>query len=152
MDQATLGNLLIGTRDYFLSQLAGLSEEQIVAVPDKIGHNILWNVGHVVHSLYGMTYVPSGLEYPAPAEYKDMFKGGTSPSTWSTQPNVGEVMEHLKNSAKKVSSDLQAGKFSGFKELDLGQIKFNTIEQTLAFHLYHEGSHMGMCMEIKKLV
>lgn len=152
MNKAELGQLLIGTRGYFLSQMKGLSEEQLLTVPEKLGHNILWNLGHVVHSLYGMTYAPSGLDSPAPETYKEWFKGGTSPATWQTQPNVGEVLEHMKDSANRVAADLAADKFAGFTVVDLGQVKFPTIEQALGFHLFHEGIHMGMCMEIKKLV
>ena len=152
MTRANLGQLLIGTRGYFLSQMEGLSEDQLSAVPDKIGHNILWNMGHVVHSLYGMSYTPSGLDYPAPKNYPEFFKGGSSPDTWSEKPDIAEVLGYLKTSAKQVADDLAAGKFDSFKEIDLGQIKFATVEEALGFHLYHEGIHMGMCMEIKKLV
>ena len=152
MDRAVLGGLLIGTRGNFVHNLEGLSNEQLVAVPDKINHNILWNLGHVVHSLYSMTYKPCGLTPPIPDTYEGLFKGGTSPKDWAETPDVEEVLGHIKNSANVIAGELSKGAFDGFKELDLAGTKLSSIEQVLAFHLFHEGIHMGMCMEIKKLV
>lgn len=152
MARKELAAVLKGSRGYFLQQLDGLSEEQLLEVPDKMNQNILWNLGHVVHSLYGMTYQASGLDYPGDPEWPELFKGGTSPATWESTPDLSAVMEHMKSSADAVGNDLVAGKFDGFEKLDLGPITFTSIEQVLSFHLFHEGIHQGMVMQLKKLV
>lgn len=152
MDRAALAGLLVGTRGYFLQSLSGVTPEQMQTVPEGIGHNILWNLGHVVHSLYSMTYKPCGLAMPIPETYEGLFKGGTSPKDWAETPDVDEVLGHMKNSANVIAEDLSKGTFDGFTKLDLGGTQLTSIEQVLGFHLFHEGIHMGMCMELKKLV
>lgn len=152
MDRAALGGLLVGTRGYFLHNLEGVTNDQMLSVPDGMGHNVLWNLGHVVHSLYSMTYKPCGLPMPIPDSYEKLFKGGTSPKDWEATPDVTEVMEHMQNSSKIVAGELSKGTFNGFTKLDLAGTPLTSIEQVLGFHLYHEGIHLGMCMELKKLV
>lgn len=152
MDRAVLGGLLIGTRAYFLHQLEGVSDERLVKVPEAIGHSILWNLGHIVYSQYSMVYKPCGLAIPLPDTYEAMFKGGTSPKNWVSTPKISDVMDHMRDSSKIVARELSKGTFDGFTQLDLAGTKLTSIEQVLGFHLYHEGIHLGMCMELKKLV
>lgn len=152
MDRAVLGAMLVGTREYFLQHVDGLTHDQLLAVPDRINHNILWNLGHVVYSLYSMAYKPCGLEMPIPDSYEALFSNGSAPNDWPQTPDVDEVLGHMRDSAKVVAGALSKGTFDGFTQLDLAGTPITNVEQMLGFHLYHEGIHLGMCMELKKLV
>lgn len=152
MARKELAQSLSYGRGYFLQVIDGLSEEQLLKVADNTNQNILWNIGHVVHSLYGMTYGSCKLDYPGLPEWPEQFKGGSSPATWEGTPDVAAVMEHFKSSAAKVGEDLNAGVFDGFDKVELGPFTFTSIEQLLQFHLYHEGIHLGMVMTLKKLI
>ncbi len=151
MARQELVALLLGGQGFFGKAIEGMSDEQLSTVPEGMSNNIVWNLGHLAHSLAGMTYMHSGLEYPLPEGYPELFKGGSSPSTWEEAPVVTEVVENFKNLTSQATDDLMAGKFDSFEAFDLMPgFTMNSIEQVLGFHLMHAGMHMHAIGAIKR--
>ena len=151
MSAQELVALLQGGQGFIENAVDGLSDEQLSAVPEGLSNNIVWNLGHLANSLTGMTYARSGLENPLPESYPDLFKSGSSPSTWEKAPVVSEVVENFKKLTPQVSEDLLAGKFDSFEAFDLMPgFTMNSIEQVLGFHLMHAGMHMHAIGAIKR--
>jgi hypothetical protein len=151
MERQELIALLMAAQGYMEGAIAKLSEEQIATVPEGMSNNIQWNLGHLAQSLAGVTYPHAGLEAPLPANYTDLFKGGTSPSTWDNPPPVAEVVENFKKIMPQVLADLNAGKFDGFKAFELMPgLNLGSIDQALGFHLMHSGMHMNAIGALKK--
>jgi hypothetical protein len=137
MARQELVGLLLGGQGLIEKSIDGMSDEQLSAVPEGMSNNILWNLGHLAHSL--------------PEAFPDQFKGGSSPSTWEEAPSVSEVVESFKKLTPRVTDDLLAGKFDSYEAFDLMPgFTMGSIEQVLGFHLMHTGMHMHAIGAIKK--
>lgn len=140
-------------RGYLLQIIKDVSDEQMLVVPEGANNNILWNLGHLAHAHTGLTYGPCELASPIPENYGDLFKGGTSPSTWEETPSIADVKEHFRGSHAKILEDYQAGVFDGFKPRDLMPgITLANVEQALGFNCIHEGVHIGTVISILNLM
>ena len=106
MARQELVALLHGGHGFIEKGIEGLSDEQLSTVPEGFSNNIVWNLGHLAHSLAGMTYMHSGLEYPLPEDYPELFKGGSSPSTWAGAPVMSEVVENFNKLTPQATDDL----------------------------------------------
>lgn len=141
------------SRGYLLQIIKDTSDEQMLIVPEGAHNNILWNLGHLAHAHTGLTYGPCDLAPPIPENYGDLFKGGTSPSTWDTAPSLAEVKEYFHSSHAKILEDYQAGVFAGYKPRDLMPgVTLTNIEQALGFNCVHEGVHIGTIISILNLM
>jgi hypothetical protein len=141
-------------RGYFASHLAGLTDEQLTAVPEGAANSILWNVGHIVNSNYGMLHGPSGVESPAPKEWGPLFKGGSSPADWGNDaPSPSEIMDAFNAQADIIIADLKADKFANFQPMELSpELKLNNVDEALGFIIIHEGVHHGNIIVLRKLL
>jgi len=153
MARQELVGLLKAAEGFIGNTIGDLSDEQLSTVPAGMSNDIVWNLGHLAHSLASMTYSRSGLDYPLPADYKDLFKGGSSPSTWDKAPNAADVVKNFNKINASVTDDLMAGKFDKFEAFDLMPgVTMNSIEQILGFHMMHAGMHMHAIGAIKRAV
>lgn len=139
-------------RGIVLNQIDGLTDEQMLAVPEKLGNNILWNVGHIAYYHCFFTYGRSGQELPLPGEYEELFKGGSSPSDWAEAPSVSSVVDVFKGLCDTFEADQAAGKFENYEGFEVfGGHRLETLTEALVFHSAHEGVHVGRIAAIKKL-
>ena len=151
MANASITKSLVTARGYFLQTITGLSEERLLKVPEGASNNILWNIGHIVHSNSAMIYGPCGLESPNPANYVDLFRGGTSPADWSSTPPIDEVLGHFKSMNKQIITKYTGGAFNTFNTFELVPgMTLDNIEDALGFCLIHEGVHLGIVMALMK--
>jgi len=141
-------------RGYFGSHLADLSDEQLTTVPEGAHNNIMWNVGHILMSNYGMLHGASSVDVPAPAEWGPLFKGGSSPSDWGDDaPSASEIMDAFNAQSDVIIADLKADKFGDFKPMDLGGgLQLNSVDEALGFVVIHEGVHHGNVISLRNLL
>ena len=140
-------------RELTLGHMEGLTENQLLTVPEGFNNNVLWNVGHVLYYLCAFTYGHSGLALPLPDEYVEWFKHGTTPSEWMTTPNSGEVAERARTIIPEIKADRAAGKFDAFEPFELAAgSSLDTLTEALVFHCAHEGMHVGHIAILKKFL
>ena len=153
MDSARQIELLRFYRGLGASTIDGMDEAQLLAVPEGLNNNILWNLGHMLFYESVFLYAQSGVPQIVPESYGDLFKAGTSPADWDAPPDVAEVLERYKTQIDRTASDFEAGKLEGFKPMDIrGQLTLGSLEESLAFHCFHEGVHLGRIGALKQLV
>lgn len=153
MANASIVKSIVTARGYFLQTIQGLSEEQLTAVPEGASNSVLWNIGHIVCSNAGMVYGPCGLESPIPASYEALFKGGTSPATWSEAPSTEEVLKHFRGMNDDIIAKYTSGALDGFKSHELMPgLAHDNVEDALGFCCVHEGVHIGSVIALKKLL
>lgn len=141
------------TRAVLRGQLDGLSEAQMLTIPDGFRNHILWNVGHVVVSEQILLYRLSGLPLHVSDEMVARFARGSSPQEWTTTPDVGEVLDLLTALPERLREDVAAGRFETFKpyQTTTGP-NLATFADALAFTLFHEGLHTGVVSAMRRLV
>ncbi len=153
MTRDELASMLTTGHGLVIRSIDGLSDDQMTTTPEKMKNNILWNVGHVAHVMTSLVHRPAGKDMIVPAEWTPMFKNGSSPADWASVPNVGEVVEIFKGSVPKALEDLNSGALDSFNGFDLFPgYRIDSVDHALAFHAFHTGIHLGMVLNLKKLV
>ena len=139
-------------RGLHMGALKDLSEEQLTAVPEGFGNNILWNAGHIAFYTCVFLYGPCGKPAPLPGEYKGWFKAGSSPKDWSETPDSKDVLGRLGSQLDDIEKDFASGAFEGHEGMDLFGNKLDSIPKVLTFHCTHEGIHLGRITSLRKLI
>ncbi|MBI5092066.1 MAG: DinB family protein [Candidatus Hydrogenedentes bacterium] len=134
-----------------------LTKDQLLKVPDHFNNNVLWNLGHLLYYqcnfFYGLTQQPFPLPAGCEEQYKELFADGTSPKTWKSQPDVAAVQAQFASLTETVLADAAAGKFDGFKTVELFPgMTLHNANETAAFHAVHLGMHIGAIGALKKLI
>ena len=144
MSAEAIFKTLGAARGFFLKSIGDLSDDQLLEVPEGFNNNVLWNVGHILHSHYGLTYSPCGVDSPLPDSYVQLFKGGSSPSDWSETPNIVEIMDRFKAQGKQIQEDYAAGKLTNYKKVELFEgYALENIDEALGFNIFHESIHVS---------
>ena len=143
--------LLQQTRPLLLRLLDGLSEDDLLAIPDGFSNNILWNVGHVVVTQQLLHYGLSRLPLLVPDALVAQCRKGTSPRDWDTPPDVAEVRQLAVELPQRLEADLGAGRFTEFRPYTTSVgVELADLETALGFNLFHEGLHTGTIVELRK--
>ena len=140
-------------RGYLLRSTKGLSEEQLVRVPEGFHNNILWNLGHAITDNCTMLYPPTGKEFPLPDQYLSWFAPETSPSDWTETPDTAEILKAGKDILDKLVDDCTADRMEIYEPMPLDDgVVLGNIAQAIAHCNIHEAIHLGVIMSLRKLV
>ena len=141
------------TRFHMLRELEGLSQDDLLAIPEGRDDNVLWNVGHLLCSLARLTYVRSGFALPIPEHYLALFGKNTTARDWTDTPDADEVFGHFHALPGQIEADYASGRFSRYEPLELAPgHTVESVEEAIAFHCFHEGLHIGMIISVKELL
>lgn len=153
MDSQQLLKRLGTARGFTLQTLNDLTPTQWTAIPDGFSNNILWNAAHIAATQARLLYLLNGLPAPLPEGFAEKSVRGTSPKEWTDPLTPEEVLDVLQRLVPQSIEDDAAGKFNQFKPLELrADLKLESFEDAVVFAILHEGMHIGMIMELKKLV
>ncbi|MCB0166550.1 MAG: DinB family protein [Anaerolineae bacterium] len=146
-------NIFIQTRHLIEQVVAGLSDQQMRYIPPGFDNNIAWNLGHIVVVQQLLHYRLCGLEMAVNDHQIAMFRTGTSPADWQTEPDLAPVMALLLELPQKLLADYQTGRFGDFKPFTTSTgIYLETLEEAIAFNNFHEGLHLGFILSLRNLV
>ncbi|HWS60465.1 MAG TPA: DinB family protein [Flavobacterium sp.] len=129
------------------------SLEQLNKIPEGFNNNMIWNIAHIVVTQQLLVYKLSGLPMLFSEEMIEKYKKGTKPERDATQADIDEVKSLLFSTIKKTKEDYYNGIFKNYQEYptSTGFILKN-VEDALAFNNFHEGLHIGILMNLRKLV
>lgn len=153
MDRQQLFKLLGTTRGLTLQTLSDLTPAQWTTIPEGFSNNILWNAAHIAATQARLLYVLNGL--PAPIADRIIQNGirGTSPKEWTEPLTPEDVLDVLGRLVPQTIEDDAAGTFNEFKPLELRPgLTLDSFDDAIVFSIMHEGMHIGMIMQLKKLV
>lgn len=129
-----------------------IDEDTADKIPNGFNNSIRWHLGHIYVSQENLALRYAGVEPQIPANYQELFKGGTRPGEWKmSPPSLIELKKYLSDQSDRIKSSLQ-GKLDQATVLPFsipGIVEFQTVGETLNFSLYHEGQHTGF---IKALI
>jgi hypothetical protein len=127
--------------------------EQLNKVPQGFNNNLIWNIGHIVVSQQMLVYLTTGQEPMVSKELIAQYMRGTKPERDITQQEADEIKALLFTTIDKSEADYNAGIFTTFnpRKTELG-FELNTVEDAITFNNYHEATHLGMMMSLKKFV
>ena len=132
---------------------SGLSEEQLLFIPEGFRNNILWNLGHLIVTQQILHYQRTGQEMYVSPTLLNQFSRGTSPADWVSTPNMADLIPLLTDLPDKLEADYQAGKLNRFVPFTTSMgVVLSSIEDAISYNNFHEGLHMGVMLSIQKLL
>ena len=146
-------NILIQDRHLIQQAVAGLSAQQLLTIPSGFDNNIAWNLGHIIVVQQLLHYRLCGLEMAVSGEQIAMFKTGTSPADWPTEPDLVPLMALLPELPQKLLADYQTDRFGDFTPFTTSTgVYLETLEDAIAFNNFHEGLHLGFILALRNIV
>lgn len=151
----SVAQIVKNSRQQVQDVVEGLSAEQWMMIPAGHDNNIAWNVGHLIWAQIGLTYGHSSLEAPMDrAAYIPLYGIGTSPATWTADPDPEELLKVFISLPDQMIADAKSGKFDHveFQPWQTGGgARFDTLLDMMVYNCAHEGEHRGMIMALKNL-
>lgn len=145
--------ILQQTRIILSNAAIGLSEEQLLFIPDGFRNNILWNLGHVIVTQQLLHYKNSNNAMYVSDELVGLYRRGTSPADWKSTPHVSDLLPLIKTLPERLEEDYKAGLFTHYQSFttSLG-VQITSIEDAISYNNFHEGLHMGVMVSMQKLI
>jgi hypothetical protein len=141
------------SRNILSKVLENHSLEQLNKIPVGFSNNLIWNVAHVVASQQALVYKLSGLPTLTSEEFIAKYRKGTKPEGDVSQEEVDQVKDLLATTLQQTKDDFNNGVFVNYSEYTTSMgFTLRNIEDALSFNNFHEGTHLGIIMSIRKLV
>ncbi|MCR5861040.1 DinB family protein [Flavobacterium sp. J372] len=129
------------------------STEQLNKIPPGFSNNLIWNIGHIIVSQQMLMYLASGNTPNVSIEMIERYKRGTRPESDASSEEIAEIRSMLFTLVDKSEEDYNAGVFTTYTErkTELG-FTLTSIEDAIEFNNYHEATHLGIMMSLRKFV
>lgn len=141
------------TRKNFLAILETLSIEQLNHIPEGYSNNILWNYAHIIVTQQLLTYGLSQLPLTLDADMVSAFRKGSKPESAYSETALENFKALAVTTLDQFEADRAAGKFTAFKTYPTSfGIRLHSLEEAVAFNNVHEALHLGVVMNMRRLV
>lgn len=141
------------SRQYIFKNIETFSVEQLNKIPDGFNNNIVWNIAHLVVTQQLICYKLSGLECDVSEEMIEKFQNGTAPILAVSKEEFESISTQFLSLPEKLEQDFNKGIFKNYNEYTLSsQLTLNSINDGIVFNTYHEGIHLGIILQLLKLV
>ena len=140
-------------RILMLKAIEHLTMEQLNEIPVGFNNNIAWNIAHLVVTQQLLGYKFSGLNCLVSEELIEAFKKGTKPSYIITAEEFASIKELFLQLPEKFEEDYNAGIFINYNEYTTSvNVTLQSIDDAIRFNNFHEGIHLGIILQLRKLV
>jgi uncharacterized damage-inducible protein DinB len=138
------------TRERFLKEVQSIDPEIADVLPKGFNNNIHWVVGHVLtvaeQFLFGYPANSTNL----PANYKELFGGGTKPADWSGDvPSIAVLIEQLSEQIKRIN-EIPESQLA--KKLEKPFLGFETFGELGSLAMFHEANHLGQIHAMARVI
>ncbi|SDX98578.1 DinB superfamily protein [Lutibacter oricola] len=146
-------DILNKSRALTLKVINGLTIEQLNTIPKGFNNSIAWNIAHVVVTQQLLCYKFSGLDCLVSDEMIENFKKGTKPSYSISTEEFEKIKEQFVSLPVKMEEDFNNGIFKNYNEYTTSvNVTLDGISRAVKFNNFHEGIHLGIILQLKKLV
>ena len=147
-----LFNITLQNRKILFKFLNNTPREQLLKIPDGFRNNIWWNIAHVIVTQQLLIYKLSGLPMKISDELVDKFKKGTVPDGTATDEEIEIMTGFLFSTIEWMQEDYENGLFKNYNEYATSvNITLSSVEDAIAFNLFHEGLHLGSILALLKI-
>ncbi len=127
--------------------------ELLTRIPQGYNNNIWWNIAHVMVTqqklVYGRCELPLNLSEKWIAGYQK----GTTPQGNPTAAERAELGTLLFSTVEQTEKDYQNNRFQHFNSyMTSPKVPLNSVEDAIAFNVFHEGLHLGSIMALARAV
>lgn len=137
------------TRSTLLKVIEGMSPELYDVQPKGFNNTIHWHIGHILTVTEQIIF-----GYPKtnnlPANYKELFGNGSSPSNWEADvPSVTVLSQQLQEQIKRI---LEVPEERLNEKLPQPFKEFETVGEIISFNVFHESYHLGQIHVMKRVI
>lgn len=141
------------SRNSLLKFLENYTLEQLNTIPEGFSNNLIWNIAHIVVVQQMLVYNLSGLPMMVSAEMVDRYKRGTKPEHNVTQAEVDEIKSLLFTTLEKAKKDFSDEIFQNYTAFTtMTGFHVTSAKAAMEFNNYHEATHLGIMMQIRKFI
>ena len=149
-----LFNILLQNRKMLYAILRKTPREALFQIPEGFRNHIFWNIAHVVVTQQLITYGLSNLPMRVSAEWVAKYRKGTIPGADEvSEEEITELQELLFSTLEQTQHDYKEGLFKEYNEYTTSaKVTLGSVEDALAFNVYHEGLHLGAILSLQKAI
>jgi len=141
------------SRNILLKFLENHTLEELNKIPDGFSNNLIWNIAHIVVVQQMLVYKLSGLSMMISDEMVDKYKKGTKPENFVTHSEVDEIKELLFSTLEQSKEDFANDIFDEYMPFTtVTGFHIKSSQMAMEFSNYHEATHIGIMMQIKKFI
>ncbi len=138
-------------RKVFYQFLKHTPEEALFTIPKGFNNSIWWNIAHVVVTEQKLVYGLSGLPLNIDSDLVEKYQKGSFPQGKPDKSEQEGITKLLFNLPEKTKTDFDNGIFTSFKSyMTTPKVELNSVEDAIAFNVYHEGLHLGSIMALAR--
>jgi len=141
------------SRNILLALVQDLSLQQYNTIPKGFNNNIVWNLGHILISQQMLTHGLADLPFAVDTALVKKFGKGSECHTNYTLEEIEIVKANFLTALEATEIAYNNGDLKNYKAYTTSQgFSLNSIEDGIAFSNFHEGMHLGIIMDLKKLI
>ncbi len=141
------------SRELILKIIKDLTIDQLNTIPSGFKNNIVWNVAHLVVTQQLLCYRLSGVNCLVSNEMIDTYRKGTAPTNPISVAEFETIKTLLSTLPNRLEEDYNAKLFKSYNEYTTSaNVSLNSIDDAVVFNTFHEGVHLGIILQLKKLV
>lgn len=142
-------------RHALLSIINQFSVEDLNKIPEGYNNNLIWNFAHCIVSTQFMCYGSTGNPVGISKELTEKYKRGSKPDSEApaTEEEINYWKELALSSVKQIEADANSGILSTYHSWSIGKhYSVDSLEDALEFCHFHEGSHYGYMLALKRFL
>lgn len=141
------------SRNVLLKFLENHSLEELNKVPEGFSNNLIWNIGHIVVVQQMLVYKLSGLNMMVSDEMVEKYKKGSKPEDKVSHEEVDEIKSLLFSTLEQAKEDFANDIFDEYMEFTtMTGFTIKSAKAAMEFNNYHEATHTGIMMQIRKFL
>jgi hypothetical protein len=137
-------------RERTLQQLEAATEESADQMPPGYKNTLRWNLGHILTVQETLCLKLAGDPFDLPETYPALFANGTKPADWQIEPPSLDTLKlQLTQQSLRIKQKLADRLDEKLAQPFRG---IGTVGGMIIFSLYHEGTHTGFMMAMRKTI
>ena len=146
-------DILNKSRKLTLKVISSLTIDQLNTIPEGFNNNIAWNIAHLVVTQQVLCYKFSGLQCQVSDEMVGNFRKGSAPTYKISVEEFEVIKNQFLNLPKVLEEDFKNGIFINYEEYTTSvDVTLDSISKAIKFNNFHEGIHLGIILQLRKLV
>ncbi|MEM8507110.1 MAG: DinB family protein [Bacteroidota bacterium] len=140
-------------RKILFNYLKNTPGDMLNKIPKGFNNNIWWNIAHVVVTQQKLVYGLSGVPLNVSKELVGKYEKGTFPIGVPSEAEVSDIKKMVFDLPEQTVQDYKNSFFTTFKPyMTTPKIPLNSVEDAIAFNVFHEGLHLGSIMALARAV
>lgn len=140
-------------RRQILNLVEGLDEKALNHIPANFNNNLIWHIAHIVATQQVIVYKSAGVPMVVDEAYVTAYRGGTKPERILNGGEIAHIKQLVTSTIQTNIADYQSDKFVTYTPWATRTgIMINTAEESLMALVFHESTHFGYMMALKRAV